>query len=153
MESIGRLQKQGQRGCYILYIIHYKSKNISRMKSFRTSIMFYEQFYQYAHKGFFYIRNPRGTKITFSPFFSQQCNSMSHQHLELLFISFGSVSEMIVQKPSGFHCSSSIFEFGAMTTTHIPHPCMNLVLNQSSVEHIPRAHIAQFIELLLCAWL
>ena len=58
-----------------------------------------------------YIQNLRVTKIVFShSFFSLQCNSAPHQLLDLLFISFSSVSEVIVQTPSRFHHSSSVFE-------------------------------------------
>ena len=44
-------------------------------------------------ESFVYIWNPRVEKITFSFFVLLQYNSVPHKHLELLFISFGSVSE------------------------------------------------------------
>ena len=65
------------------------------------------------------IQNLRVTKSPFCVFFFflLQCNLTPHQHLELFFISFGSVSEVIVQKPSRFNFSSSIFENHASATT------------------------------------
>ena len=70
-------------------------------------------------EGRLHVWNLRVTKIMF--FFLSFGNSVTqpapHQHLELLFISFGSDSEAIIQKPSCFHPSSSIFEYGAVATT------------------------------------
>ena len=64
------------------------------------------------HKKVVYIWNRRAPKIAFSPsLFMQPCNSKPHKHLELLFISFCSVSDVEVQWSSSFHPSSSIFEY------------------------------------------
>ena len=51
---------------------------------------------------------PEGDKNSIFMFFSLQSKPVPHQHFELLFISFSSVSEVIVQKPGSFHPLSSI---------------------------------------------
>ena len=57
-----------------------------------------------------------GNKITFSPGLLSFHKSVIRCHINLLssliFISFGSVSERIVENPSSFHPLSSIFEYG-----------------------------------------
>ena len=126
---VGRLYKQGWPGCYI-YAIHYKSE----VSEFLTlTIVFYKSYFTFRksiniHRKGRLNTEPEGGKnyiFSFVCCFAAVYNLAPHQHLELYFfnfISFGSVSDIIMQKPS---CSSSIFEYGAMPIRIVqwmPHP-------------------------------
>ena len=66
----------------------------------KNHVFFLILFLHYLNLLFFFL---------FSVLISQQCNSVPHQHLELLFILFSLVSDAIVQKPSRFHHLSTIW--------------------------------------------
>ena len=88
-------------------VIHYKNENLSKMEPFWAFYCVLQVIlhlvYTYAQKKkVVYIRIRRVPKIA-PPFFTQPCNSKPHKHLELLFISFCSVSGVEVQWSSSFH--------------------------------------------------
>ena len=71
---------------------------------------------RHAQRGLFTYRTQGWQNCVSRSFVLQLCKPTSHQHLELLFIS-GSISEMIVQNPSGFCPSLSIFKYDILAST------------------------------------
>ena len=92
IERVSRLYISRDCPDVTYYGVIYEKK-IREWNTFRTSNLNHCVLQAILHLEVVYIWNPRVEKITFSFFVLLQYNSVPHKHLELLFISFGSVSE------------------------------------------------------------